>query len=307
MASSRPPAGGQDHVTLSYAQHERRSPIAFRGFAAERIVIEAREPYDFSWTGTDDYVALHDIALSDGETRIEGDVASRLCDLTDRMTYIPAQCAISGWSAPRRRANSFTALYIRPNEIAAEVREHFVGPDRRPLVYFEDPALLSTLRKIDQLLQVDALPDPLYAETLGLLAIMEIQRMEKARPRPGGPIKGGLSQRQQQLLRDHIEDSLAAELTLGELAALAGLTRFHFARAFATSFGEPPHQYVQRRRVARAKTLLRTTNADMTAVARTVGFGSATLLGRHVRRLLGVSPRELRRGADPDHDPHETV
>ncbi len=59
--------------------------------------------------------------------------------------------------------------------------------------------------------------------------------------------------------------------------------------------GLPPHRYVVRRRVERAKELLLGTDLAIAEVARAVGFANHSHLSSHVRRLLGVSPGALRR------------
>jgi AraC family transcriptional regulator len=79
-----------------------------------------------------------------------------------------------------------------------------------------------------------------------MLGIVELLRLLRAGS--GQPIvaKGGPSRRQETLLRTCIEEHLHQDVSLFELAAPAGLTRFHFARAFKISVGQPPHQYLLR-------------------------------------------------------------
>jgi AraC family transcriptional regulator len=56
-----------------------------------------------------------------------------------------------------------------------------------------------------------------------------------------------------------------------QLARRAGLSAFHFIRAFRSAYGEPPHQYLRARRIDRARELLVTTPMPITE-ARAVGF-----------------------------------
>lgn len=284
-------------VALGYVPDEEkpaRRIVNFSGFSAELVMLAQTSPYDFSWCGEVHYLALHDIDLSDGETMIDFKQVSRLCDLTHRMTFVPAGCTVSGWSDPKRRSNSFTALYFDPKKMSEEILEHYAVADFAPLVYFENLALRVTLEKLAAALTRVPSGNHLYAETLGLLSVVELLQIQKIEPKPTA-VKGGLSIQQETLVRDYVEDYLHTNITLADLAALVGLTRFHFARAFKTSVGVSAHQYVLRRRVEYARELLQTTKLDVETIAKKVGFGNSTLLARHFRRLVGMPPSQLRR------------
>jgi AraC family transcriptional regulator len=65
----------------------------------------------------------------------------------------------------------------------------------------------------------------------------------------------------------HVEAHLDRPLRNEELAALVQLNPSHFGRAFRNSFGEPPHEYVIRRRVERAQGLMLSTDAPLREIA----------------------------------------
>lgn len=96
-------------------------------------------------------------------------------------------------------------------------------------------------------------------------------------------------------VRDRMRDCLEDELTLADLSAEADLSAWHFLRAFRETFGETPHAFLTRMRLARAKELLTVSRRPVTEVCFDVGFTSlgsfSTLFHRHV----GVSPAEFRR------------
>jgi AraC family transcriptional regulator len=82
------------------------------------------------------------------------------------------------------------------------------------------------------------------------------------------------------------------------MAAVARLSVYHFARQFRAATGLPPHQYVIARRVERARQLLEAgTHLSLAEVAAHVGFSDQSQLGHHFKRLLGVTPGQLRRSA----------
>lgn len=95
----------------------------------------------------------------------------------------------------------------------------------------------------------------------------------------------------------HVHDHLAQDLSLDELARVAGLSRFHFLRSFKASTGSSPLQYVTERRIAQAKRLLAESDLAMPQIASCCGFASADAMARAFRRAEGVSPRGYRADA----------
>jgi AraC-like DNA-binding protein len=93
---------------------------------------------------------------------------------------------------------------------------------------------------------------------------------------------------------DLIDRDYAEALDLDDLAREAGYSKFHFARTFAAAYGETPRAYLTRRRVERAKNLLRTANLSVTEVCYVVGFGSLGSFSALFRRLVGQSPSAYR-------------
>jgi AraC family transcriptional regulator len=108
-------------------------------------------------------------------------------------------------------------------------------------------------------------------------------------------IRGGLAPWQIRRVTTHIETNLDAAITTKDLAKLAGLSLFHFCRAFRDSFGESPHGYVTRRRVERAQGLMLTTNASLGQIAADCGFTDQAHLSNLFRRFVGESPGVWRR------------
>ena len=86
-----------------------------------------------------------------------------------------------------------------------------------------------------------------------------------------------------------IEDRLAENLSVEELAREVDSSPSHFAAQFSMAVGEPPHRYQIRRRVERAWELLRS-GASCADAAAAVGFYDQSHLSRHMRRVLGRSP-----------------
>jgi AraC-like DNA-binding protein len=94
--------------------------------------------------------------------------------------------------------------------------------------------------------------------------------------------------------RDHIDRRYAAELDLDGLAAVAGVSKYHFVRCFEAAYGETPIRYLTRRRIERAQDLLRVANLTVTEVCMAVGFSSLGSFSTRFTALVGESPTAYR-------------
>jgi AraC family transcriptional regulator len=96
---------------------------------------------------------------------------------------------------------------------------------------------------------------------------------------------------------EHIETRLTDDLSLEALAAIAAMSPFHFARAFKAATGEPPHRFVMRRRVERAKVLLKTTALPVAEIAFRAGWENSSHFTQAFKAVAGVTPGVWRSGA----------
>jgi len=109
---------------------------------------------------------------------------------------------------------------------------------------------------------------------------------------PSAPVLAALRR-----ARDLSDRDFAQPLTLEAMARAAGYSKYHFARAFAAAYGETPGEYLTRRRIERAKDLLRGANLTVTETCLLVGFDSLGSFSSRFRALVGMSPSEYRRQA----------
>jgi AraC-like DNA-binding protein len=93
---------------------------------------------------------------------------------------------------------------------------------------------------------------------------------------------------------DLIDREFASPIDLDAMARAAGYSRFHFARAFRAAYGESPRAYLTRRRIERAKALLRSANLTVTEICFAVGFESLGSFGSRFRQLVGHTPSAYR-------------
>jgi len=93
---------------------------------------------------------------------------------------------------------------------------------------------------------------------------------------------------------EYIQQNLDKDLTLGELAAVVYMSPYHFARLFKGSTGVPPHRFVVRQRIARARRVLATPEQSIAEISRLVGFRTPSHFTTVFRDVLGVTPEAYR-------------
>lgn len=93
----------------------------------------------------------------------------------------------------------------------------------------------------------------------------------------------------------YIEDNLDGNCSIAALAGVAGLSPYHFARAFRTDTGDTPHRYVVRRRLVRARDLVLHSSMSLAEIARATGHSSQSRLTEAFVRHFGSTPGQTRR------------
>jgi AraC-like DNA-binding protein len=104
--------------------------------------------------------------------------------------------------------------------------------------------------------------------------------------------------------RDHADRHYAESLDLAALAEVAGLSKYHFHRLFAATYGRSPAAYLSERRIERAQDLLRATNLTVTEICHAVGFSSLGSFSSTFRRIVGASPSEFQKRYAEGGAPH---
>lgn len=115
------------------------------------------------------------------------------------------------------------------------------------------------------------------------------------RAAPPASSVGGLTPQALQRIREYIEANLTESIELETLAEIAGLSKWHFARAFKQSVGTPPHLYLIQRRLQRAQELIAETDLSLALIALKSGFSDQSHFSRRFVMLFGVTPRSFRR------------
>jgi AraC family transcriptional regulator len=98
-------------------------------------------------------------------------------------------------------------------------------------------------------------------------------------------------------IRREVEMRIAEPIYLEELAATAGMSRFHFARAFRKASGRSPMAFVREARVAAVRGLIQSSDLPLKEIAARVGFADEYQLSRVFRQIAGIPPGAMRRMA----------
>jgi AraC family transcriptional regulator len=107
--------------------------------------------------------------------------------------------------------------------------------------------------------------------------------------------KRGLADWQVRRVTTYMRSMMEQEVGLDELAALVGLSRFHFCTAFRLATGRTPHQWLTGLRIARAKEMLTDPLLSVTEIGLCVGYQTPSSFAASFRRLVGSTPSEFRR------------
>jgi AraC-like DNA-binding protein len=130
----------------------------------------------------------------------------------------------------------------------------------------------------------------LYAESIALALAVQLVRNHGTDPVKPAPIRGGLAPWQLRRVFHYLEENLAKDVSLSELAAIVNLSTAHFSRQFKMSTGLPPHRYQLTLRIERVKNLLLESNLALKEIALNCGFFDQGHLSKSFRRLVGLSP-----------------
>lgn len=188
------------------------------------------------------------------------------------------------------------AIGVTPSLVRLVAQDMDLDPDRvsiAPQLQLRDPKIEHIGWALVAELQAPEPSGRLYADSLGLaLAAQLLQRHTPAIP---PRLRRGFSKNRLRDVIDYIHDNLTLDLSLPELAAVAGLSTSHFKALFKEATNLPVHQYVIQCRVEHAVNLLVHGNTSLSEVASLAGFSDQSHMARCMRRFMGVTPAEVRR------------
>src|SRR6266702_779144 len=137
--------------------------------------------------------------------------------------------------------------------------------------------------------------DSLFRHQLIELLATRVLAAHSGSPTSFQPTTGGLAPKALLRAIERLRSDSHADVSLAALASEAGLSRFHFCRAFKESTGLSPHAWLRQYRLEQAMNMLRNTDASIVSVAVEFGYASQTAFTAAFRRLTGEAPSDWRR------------
>jgi AraC family transcriptional regulator len=179
--------------------------------------------------------------------------------------------------------------------VCSDVYERDVARvDLHDVLKADDPSIHRTAMMIAAEAASGGLGGQLYVDALSCQLAIQIMRRHADVSSPDLGTSGHLTARQLRAVVDFVEAHLDEQLSLGDLARTVSLSQYHFARKFREATGCTPHDFVMRRRVERARRLLRNTVLPISEIASSCGFADQSHLTRVFRRRAGATPRAVR-------------
>jgi AraC-like DNA-binding protein len=127
-----------------------------------------------------------------------------------------------------------------------------------------------------------------------LCAPAELRPADAVREEDAGRAVRSLQNWRLKRVLQYVDKNLTAKITLQDLAAVAGLSRMHFAAQFRAATGVRPHEYLLRRRIERAQELLKQAEVTLVDIALTVGFQTQAHFTTVFKRFVGDTPYQWR-------------
>jgi len=242
-------------------------------------------------------MARHNLSMHVGAPviatcRCEGPIDHRLQSPGD-MDFVPIGCSAVWEDAG---PTTFLSIELDHSLVCSTAEEMGLNPDRlafEPELQIKDPRLEHIGWALKAELETRDSGGRLYAEGLGTALASQLLRRYTRLQR--GVSERGLTRRQLRAVTDYIEQHIGSDLSLHELAAVAGVSASHFRSLFKESMGMPPHQYVIQRRVRHATRLLMRGAERLSEVALRTGFADQSHMARCMRRLTGMTPSTVLR------------
>lgn len=232
----------------------------------------------------------HCIRESGGDVT-EKDLAAGLVSL------LPSETPVR-WSWDTRL--SFAVMALEPEYLNKVARETFgLDPAGVRLLTVEgqrDPLITGIAGNLMREAMNGDAGSRLFAESLAGMLAVHLLRNYSERSQPIVSDRISTQPRAVTQAVSFIHDNYARDLSLADIAAAAHLSPFHLSRIFKKATGVTPHQYLLEVRVNSARSLLTAGAGDrsLAEVAAAVGFADQSHLTRHFKRMLGVTPKQLR-------------
>jgi len=156
-----------------------------------------------------------------------------------------------------------------------------------------DLTVLTLGREIRRVLQDEGEKGLAFVESLANAMLVRVGQL-LSENRSATAVRQAVSPFNVRRIADHVRSHLADPIRVEDLASIAGLSRAHFSRAFASTVGETPHRFILGERLAFVRRTLEAEGGDLSHVAVIAGFSSHAHMTAAFRQAYGMTPSEYR-------------
>ena len=158
-----------------------------------------------------------------------------------------------------------------------------------PQFDLRDPQIQRLIQALQADMEGGCPAGSLFGETIGNALMIYLAEHYSVNSTRNSAITNGLPKLRLSRVLEYIHANLDCDLHLDELANIAGLSPFHFAKLFKLSTGISPHRYILQQRLERAKDLLRNPGKSLSQISLETGFSDQSHLTNVFRRCFGVT------------------
>jgi AraC family transcriptional regulator len=213
---------------------------------------------------------------------------------TGVVTIIPAGSS-ARWDIPG--PVNVVQLYLPHNTLERIAHEANTSAPGELLERTGHPDLVTSrlLMSASDVLESSATLDALFRHQLTDLLATRLLAAHAGTPAVVQPSVGGLAPTVLRRAIERLHSDSDADVSLAALASDAGLSRFHFCRAFKESTGLSPHAWLRQHQLDQAMNMLRNTDDSIVSIAAALGYSSQTAFAAAFRKLTAETPSDWRR------------
>ena len=259
------------------------SGLNWSGIEVRRYRLPAGETKEHSYSQLVVFLSHVDRPVN-GELRVRGREVFHAQIGNQTVSIAPPGLPLSSsWDG----AGEVTAIYLKAGPESSSVLPQYWIQD--PLIHAIGTALEEELASPH--------PSGTYAESLGTALVAHIFAKYSDRALANGTASRAQYSAQIGRSLEFIGNHLDRDLSLDELASVANMSKFHFAKSFRQAMGIAPHQYLVKLRVEKARKLLALRTMSVEDVAHRVGYLDKGHFAAQFRKIVGISPNRYREHA----------
>lgn len=195
-----------------------------------------------------------------------------------------------------RQPSSVLSLWFNSYQPDALADEHLHWKQNEPSLKWgiRDQALLQLCQLLENEAAMDGESGRLYTDGLYIALAARLMHCFSDHAFAQTQHKGGLTGYALRQVCEYMNANLSSDISLAQLARIAGMSSYHFARLFRQRMGVSPHQYLISRRVARARDLLMESSRPLAEISHEVGYESQSHFTAVFRKSTGLTPKVFR-------------